>query len=503
MRRGVPGIVTALILAASTLLASVGTVTLAAVDPIASFSPTGLRAFTPDGDGQKDTFSATFELSAAARATGDILGWEGDLVATLLPSTDLPAGSQAVTWDGAGVPNGPYRVRLRATTADGATSSRELAIASVTALAYPINPGGITIFLDPGHGGIDTGATEQQPDGTLVMEKNLNLDIGLKLAAMLRAAGIHVSMSRTADTRPNASGLDRKGDGMVDVHDDFLARMDAANRIRADAFIAIHNNDIPTGGGRTEAFYCGIGCVYPPPSRSLAMHVLGATVAAFTPLQTPAWTITEGDLKIPASQRNPTDDAIHFADATYPPGRHYYYLGPFDRSFRPRAIQMPGMLMESLALNDPTELQMLDTASIRTLLANAYYDGIVAWLATRDLGVRIDPVTSPARARVGALATVRVRITNNGLAPIPAGSKVSVGTVAPVPVYDGSTSPGTTLGTRTLTAAVAPGSSVVVSVLVRPKSVGAAIWKVDAVVNDVRVSARRVPFLQFRVLVGR
>src|SRR5205823_1390368 len=158
---------------------------------------------------------------------------------------------------------------------------REIAVARVARLAYPTNPQAVTIFLDPGHGGTSPGgASATLPDGTLIREKDLNLDIGLKVAAMLRAAGVRVSMSRTADVSPSGAKVDRNGDGRVDARDDFLARIDLANRVRAEAFIAIHNNDIPNGTGRTEAFYCGRGCIAPASSRRLAASVLEATVAA-------------------------------------------------------------------------------------------------------------------------------------------------------------------------------------------------------------------------------
>ncbi|MBQ3063401.1 MAG: N-acetylmuramoyl-L-alanine amidase [Clostridia bacterium] len=52
-----------------------------------------------------------------------------------------------------------------------------------------------TVILDAGHGGRDGGATAR--DGT--PEKELNLDVTLKLAALLRAAGYHVVLTRDAD----------------------------------------------------------------------------------------------------------------------------------------------------------------------------------------------------------------------------------------------------------------------------------------------------------------
>lgn len=438
--RRIQGLVTALLLAASTLTVAPVAGARAAGEPIVAFGVTSARAFTPDGDGRDD-----------------------------------------------------------------------VQVARVPASIGGTNPSGLVVFLDPGHGGDGNGGAEATlSDGTLIRERDLNLDIALKLAAMLRAAGVRVSMSRTADVPANASRTDRNGDHVINLRDDWLARMDAANRVRADVYLAIHNNDIPPsptidpfGHGRTEAFYCGSGCTGSAASRALASAVLQAHVDALSPLQTATWQLTIGDPRIDPADRAPTDDAVHFKDATYPPGRHYYYLGPYAPPFRPRALQMPAMLMESLALSDPHELAMLAQPSIRTLLASAYYDGLARFLAGRAFGLRFDPVATPAAARVGHATTVRVRVTNNGNLPLPAGTGLTVGTVKPVAAYDGSGSPGTTIGAGRLTAPLAPGTAEVVAITVRPRRAGDAIWKIDGVLNGRRTSTARVPFLQWRVRVTR
>jgi N-acetylmuramoyl-L-alanine amidase len=476
-------------------------------DPIVAFTAVGGRAFTPDGDGVGDRLELVLELSAGASLAVDVLDWHGRPTAALLPSpavTNAP-GTMTVAWDGAGAANGPYRVRATAITASG-TFTRQIEVARVSALPYPLNPAAVTIFIDPGHGGDAPGGAEVRlPDGTLVREEVMNLEIALKLAAMLRSAGVRVSLSRTADVPANSARLDRNGDRRVDGTDDYLARIDGANRARADLFVSVHNNFIPGGKGRTEAFYCGVGCIWPPPSRALAAAILDAHVAALAPLQTPDWQLTVGDPEFAPEVRNPTDDALRFASATFAPGRHFYMLGPYHSTFRPRSLQMPAALIESLALSHPTELSLLMAPGIRTLLANAYYDGIVRWLTDRPLGLRFDTIAggAPTTARVARTSTVRVRVTNNGTAAVPAGSAVLVGTVARRSPYDGSPSGGTTIGRTYLRAALAPGASTDIAIAVRPLRVGPALWKVDAVVGGVRTSARRVPFLQWAVTVRR
>jgi len=80
------------------------------------------------------------------------------------------------------------------------------------------------IFLDPGHGGADPGAT-----GHGLQEKDLTLDIALAAARRLRAAGLQVRMSRTGDETT-----------------DLASRVAAANGWPADLFLSIHIN---AGGG--------------------------------------------------------------------------------------------------------------------------------------------------------------------------------------------------------------------------------------------------------------
>jgi N-acetylmuramoyl-L-alanine amidase len=83
---------------------------------------------------------------------------------------------------------------------------------------------GRTIVVDPGHGGKDPGA--MGPDG--VQEKDVVLDIGTRLARLLRAAGARVIMTRSRDE-------------FIPLEE----RSAIANRAHADFFIAVHINAMP------------------------------------------------------------------------------------------------------------------------------------------------------------------------------------------------------------------------------------------------------------------
>lgn len=96
-------------------------------------------------------------------------------------------------------------------------------------------PGLDLIVLDPGHGGLESGA--EGPDGLL--EKDLTLAVALRAQAALEKAGFKVILTRTTDeTVPLAS------------------RTVFANTRQADLFISIHMNSSPSPKARgTETYY--------------------------------------------------------------------------------------------------------------------------------------------------------------------------------------------------------------------------------------------------------
>ena len=57
-------------------------------------------------------------------------------------------------------------------------------------------PSPIKVFIHPGHGGNDPGAV-----GNGMRESDINLDVSLRLEAMLQSQGLEVRMSRRTDTR--------------------------------------------------------------------------------------------------------------------------------------------------------------------------------------------------------------------------------------------------------------------------------------------------------------
>lgn len=100
------------------------------------------------------------------------------------------------------------------------------------------------IVIDPGHGGTDFGAMHNG-----LIEKDLTLDIALRLRTLLVARGWIVKMTRTTDR-------DVYGPYASDV-DELQARVDVANDAGARLFVSIHGNasTSPIPNGTTSYWY--------------------------------------------------------------------------------------------------------------------------------------------------------------------------------------------------------------------------------------------------------
>lgn len=87
-----------------------------------------------------------------------------------------------------------------------------------------------TVVLDPGHGGLHTGCKGRSG----VFEKELTLDLALRLKPLLEEAGARVLLTRTDDRHFDE-----------DVHRDLQHRVNVVNRERPDVFLSIHVNYVP------------------------------------------------------------------------------------------------------------------------------------------------------------------------------------------------------------------------------------------------------------------
>ena len=108
-----------------------------------------------------------------------------------------------------------------------------------------------TVIIDAGHGGDDGGAIGI--DGTV--EKNINLDIALKLEKLLKFYGFDVIMTRTEDIMTCDDGLDSLRKRKVsDIHN----RFDILEKNPDAVFISIHQNKFEDNSQHgTQVFYSG------------------------------------------------------------------------------------------------------------------------------------------------------------------------------------------------------------------------------------------------------
>jgi len=206
--------------------------------------------------------------------------------------------------------------------------------ASETAASAPLS--GLTIALDPGHGGYDQGC--QGASGTL--EAPLNLDVSLRLRAVLRDMGARVVMTREEDRSlvdPNASGNRKK--------QDMALREDVIVGSGADILLSIHMNAYKKPGPAGAQTY------YREDSAEGA-DLAGAIQAAFRALD------------------GRHDQAARCGD--------YFVLGTCEAA----------ALVECGFLSNPREEALLRTEAYRELLANTIAQGVMGYWAPPEGSVR-------------------------------------------------------------------------------------------------------------------
>lgn len=187
-----------------------------------------------------------------------------------------------------------------------------------------------TIFLDPGHGGSDPGATAGG-----YTEANLNLTVAKKVESLLVARGYIVYMSRTGDTALS-----------------LLERSQMANNLNTDIFISIHHNSsVEKTANGIESYYYEYNPSYPS--------------------------------KINEDMHNNPDrinKSITLTDLIHE--NMVDYTGAYDRgtdgsSFSVvRESSMPSTLLELGFISNDGERQKLVTDSYQNTLAKAIADGI-------------------------------------------------------------------------------------------------------------------------------
>ncbi len=127
------------------------------------------------------------------------------------------------------------------------------------------------VVIDPGHGGVDGGATSC----TGVLESTLNLEISLRLDALLHLLGIQTEIIRKTDV-----SVYTKGDSIAAKKvSDLKNRVAFINSIPNATLISIHQNHFP------DSRYSGAQVFYAkdPSSKIFAEKMQNALIAELNP----------------------------------------------------------------------------------------------------------------------------------------------------------------------------------------------------------------------------
>lgn len=220
-----------------------------------------------------------------------------------------------------------------------------------------------TIVIDPGHGGKDPGAMDNG-----VKEKDVNLAVGLELQKALTARGYNVVMTRATD-----------------IYLKLQERTDIANNVKADLFVSIHVNALPTRKSMTgfEIYIMAL------PTDKDAMNLAKIENREYVEgkgmdtenvdRRTEMLLRILGDLQ----QNNKISESTDFAAMLYNAGvrnglpMRRVAQAPF---FVLRGAGMPAVLLEIGFVTNANESQLLTTPAYQQRIANAMSEGIANYI---------------------------------------------------------------------------------------------------------------------------
>jgi len=308
----------------------------------------------------------TFALTDPDRIVVDVLRGEapgqGASRAHREPAESPRTGGAASPADGHGV--SPVGIERRARQGDGAARG-------------PMEGGrGLTIVLDPGHGGHDTGAVG--PTG--LTEKEVVLDLALRLRQLLQSRlGLRVILTRSEDVfvpLPERSAL--------------------ANRVKADFFLSLHLN----GSAQRDAVGFETFYYTQEPSdtdartsvqrENLVFDQAGATGQS----QVALLRSTLADLAVARDMKESSDLAeleLASLSQVMRVENRGVKSGPF---FVLATVAMPAVLVESAFITNPAEERKLRQDAYRQRLAEALCDGIRAFTARYIRRIGIEGVSA-------------------------------------------------------------------------------------------------------------
>ena len=235
------------------------------------------------------------------------------------------------------------------------------------------------IVIDPGHGGDDHGT--MSPDGLL--EKDVVLDVALRLGKLLQNLGAEVIYTRATDR-----------------YLPLEARTAIANREQADLFISLHANSSPDrDASGVETYYLN----FTSSPEALEVAARENTVA-----RRPMSALRDLVQKI--AQQNRVAESHEFA-ADVQTAMARDLRGERDRGVREAPFivltgaNMPAILTEISFMSNSQDESNLKNADYRQKLAQALYNGVAAYING------LSGVASPAQSAAAtdsSLGSVRV-----------------------------------------------------------------------------------------------
>ena len=235
-----------------------------------------------------------------------------------------------------------------------------------------LHPPPYTVVIDPGHGGPRySGAAAPG-----IIEKDANLDVALRLAPLLTAAGYRVVLTRRGDYTLTQFDADTA----IERRDEIQARVDLANQERADILISVHFN------GSSVSSLRGLE-VYYNPDRSFGYfnYVLAnsARHSIVTSIRGAGYDVVDRGIK---------NDALVGGDPNNP---HSWILGT-NSGFRPS--MMPGVIVEALFMSNYLDVEQIKRPEMRQVIAEGYRSGIdayFAWLQSQLPAPTATPTPTP------------------------------------------------------------------------------------------------------------
>ena len=187
-----------------------------------------------------------------------------------------------------------------------------------------------------------------------LQEKDLNLDVVLRLGTLLANAGYRAVFTRNGDYILVEQDADARGTNLRDLQ----ARIDGANTEQADILVSVHFNGLnDTSQSGTEVYY-NPDRDFGEKSRALAIFVHDAMVNQMS------------RLGYAARDRGVKNDAEVGGDQSR---AHSILLGD-NPGFR--ASQMPGIIGEALFMTNDADATFLRRDDARQAIAQAYFTGI-------------------------------------------------------------------------------------------------------------------------------